>query len=339
MSNRIQWVDYTKAINIFLVVLGHTAIPLQYRSYIYAFHIPLFFFLSGYFFNYTKYPVFSSFIKKRTIQIVVPYFAINFITYIVWLLIGQYTGEDAMLDISPIKPFIGIFYGSTSGNSLHHNVPMWFLACLYMTEFIFYPLFRSKNKCIHFLTIILLLCIGIIEKNFINTTLPWGLNIVPTTLVLYGCGYLFKQYIHFQINIKKAILLIIPSSILVIIIASINGKIEVSDAYYGNYFLFWMGAFSGIFLIFSIGKLLEITHLNIKLMLFIGQNTLLIFGFHLLAGGIIKGVTFYLLKLPLDIYQLTWVNIVYSIISILILLPFVFFVNKYIPWIGGKFKN
>ena len=339
MTNRIQWIDYTKAINIFLVVLGHTAIAPQYRSYIYVFHIPLFFFLSGYFFDYSKYPTFSSFIKRRTIQILVPYFVINFITYVVWLLIGRHMGEDAMFDISPLKPFVGIFYGSTYGNSLHHNVPMWFLACLYMTEILFYPIFRTQNKRSHYWAFILLLCVGIIEKKFISIALPWGLNIVPTTIILYGCGFFFKQHIRFQINIKKAILIIIPSSVLVAIIASMNGKIEVSDAYFGNYFLFWIGAFSGILLTSSIGKLLEITHLNIKLMLFTGQNTLLIFGFHLLAGSVIKGITFYLLKLPLEIYQIAWVNIVYSLVSILILIPFVLFVNKYIPWLGGKLKN
>ncbi len=53
-SKRIEWVDYLKGLSIFLVVLGHSYVPFTnvesvswaFRS-IYAFHMPLFFVLSG----------------------------------------------------------------------------------------------------------------------------------------------------------------------------------------------------------------------------------------------------------------------------------------------------
>ena len=90
----------------------------------------------------------------------------------------------------------------------------------------------------------------------------------------------------------------------------------------------------------SIGNLMEHLSLkfevNLKFLQFIGQNTLLIFSFHLLAGGLLKGFTYYLLKLPLDIYQLSWVNHIYSLLSILLLVPFILIVNKYAPWLAGK---
>ena len=52
-SNRIEWADNLKALAIFLVVLGHTGLEGQSASYnilrewIYLFHMPLFFLLSG----------------------------------------------------------------------------------------------------------------------------------------------------------------------------------------------------------------------------------------------------------------------------------------------------
>ncbi|MEY8214537.1 MAG: acyltransferase family protein, partial [Colwellia sp.] len=61
-TERFEWVDYAKAIGIFLVVYGHVSRGLvsaglmadstlyQYAdSVIYSFHMPLFFFLSGLF--------------------------------------------------------------------------------------------------------------------------------------------------------------------------------------------------------------------------------------------------------------------------------------------------
>lgn len=50
--NRIEWVDIAKGIAILLVVLGHTGLAVGSARYldafIYSFHLPLFFVLSGY---------------------------------------------------------------------------------------------------------------------------------------------------------------------------------------------------------------------------------------------------------------------------------------------------
>lgn len=47
--SRIKWIDNARAIGILLVVLGHSLIPASIQTYIYSFHMPLFFFLSGLF--------------------------------------------------------------------------------------------------------------------------------------------------------------------------------------------------------------------------------------------------------------------------------------------------
>ena len=44
MNNiRIDWIDLTKGIAIFLMVCGHTSIPLSISNWIWSFHMPLFF--------------------------------------------------------------------------------------------------------------------------------------------------------------------------------------------------------------------------------------------------------------------------------------------------------
>jgi len=61
-KQRVQWVDYAKGIGIFLVVFGHTlrglvnssiletsTIVVSIDQWIYSFHMPLFFYLSGLF--------------------------------------------------------------------------------------------------------------------------------------------------------------------------------------------------------------------------------------------------------------------------------------------------
>ncbi len=340
MGYRILWVDYVKAINIFFVVLGHTVLSASYTKFIYAFHIPLFFFLSGYFFDYSKYPNFFLFFKKRFHQLLIPYFIINFLTYLAWLLIGRHTGEDALFQINLLEPFYGIFYGSHKGYFLHHNAPMWFLPCLFSTEMIFYLLFKSNSKILHYIFIVILLSLGVYGNYYQNISLPWGLSVVPTTAILYGLGSWFNHNAIQKFNYKKYLILIPLSFLGLLIFASFNIKVKVSAAEYGNYFYFWMAALWGILFFISIGNLVEYLSLrfkiNLKFLQFIGQNTLLIFSFHLVAGGLLKGFTYYLLKLPLEIYQLQWVNHIYSLSSILLLVPVILIVNKYTPWLAGK---
>ena len=53
--NRKKYIDVLKGIGIFLVVFGHVTHILELREYIWNFHMPLFFFISGFLFNSSKY--------------------------------------------------------------------------------------------------------------------------------------------------------------------------------------------------------------------------------------------------------------------------------------------
>ncbi len=85
MKHRIELIDIAKAITIILVILGHTTGNLDtpmYRRLIYAFHMPLFFFLSG---MSTKPKALRSFgewkknIGKDILALIVPYVLFAFI--------------------------------------------------------------------------------------------------------------------------------------------------------------------------------------------------------------------------------------------------------------------
>lgn len=52
-SKRIEYIDFIKGICIFLMVLGHTRSP--FTSFIYLFHMAVFFMVTGYLWNGDKY--------------------------------------------------------------------------------------------------------------------------------------------------------------------------------------------------------------------------------------------------------------------------------------------
>lgn len=81
-KQRISWIDVTKGIAIYLVILGHSLIGLKVNDYIFAFHMPLFFIASGLLFREKSI--------KKTIagnikKLLVPYY----ITSICVILEGQ----------------------------------------------------------------------------------------------------------------------------------------------------------------------------------------------------------------------------------------------------------
>ena len=84
MQKRCEWLDVAKGMAIILVVLGHSA---QYYLYpetfmqapmwriIYFFHMPFFFFLSGYASGFSNSNTLSAAsVKKKATRLLLPYF-------------------------------------------------------------------------------------------------------------------------------------------------------------------------------------------------------------------------------------------------------------------------
>lgn len=72
--NRIAWVDVAKGIAILLVIIGHTVnFGSATRNFIFSFHMPLFFILSGYTFKLAgDFPVFFQRVKKLIRHLIYP---------------------------------------------------------------------------------------------------------------------------------------------------------------------------------------------------------------------------------------------------------------------------
>ena len=51
MNNRIEWLDIAKGLGIFCIVIGHNIVPQWLSDWVFSFHVPLFFIVSGYFYR------------------------------------------------------------------------------------------------------------------------------------------------------------------------------------------------------------------------------------------------------------------------------------------------
>lgn len=85
MEDRISYLDILKGFGIFFVIFGHITHINILREYIWNFHMPLFFFVSG--LLYKPNSGFKEFLKKRIKSIYFPYvFFFVLLFYIGYLL-------------------------------------------------------------------------------------------------------------------------------------------------------------------------------------------------------------------------------------------------------------
>ena len=79
-NRRIVWVDYAKFAGIYLVVLGHLPLSEDWVRFIYSFHIPLFFFISGYLHKASESSYES--LKANVRSLLIPYMLLYFIFWL-----------------------------------------------------------------------------------------------------------------------------------------------------------------------------------------------------------------------------------------------------------------
>lgn len=70
---RIKYLDYTKGIAILFIIMGHIYLEGNFITWIYSFHVPLFFIISGIVMNYDKSKCFKEFFIKKFKSIMLPY--------------------------------------------------------------------------------------------------------------------------------------------------------------------------------------------------------------------------------------------------------------------------
>ncbi|MGY4537148.1 acyltransferase [Mucilaginibacter sp. UYNi724] len=336
---RIMWIDYAKFIGIFLVVLGHQSISKPLSTFIFAFHMPLFFFISGYLFKVDKGVTYQAFFVKKLRQLMLPYLIFNVITYLFWFFIGRKFGNDASSEVSWLKPIIGMFYGNGIDGYLIHCIVLWFLPCLFITENLFFLLVNNKNIKIQQLTLVILVIAGYIDYRFNLPRLPWGFNLAIVALVFYASAFLCKDFINkvMKQNALIQLLIFIVSLTICIYIAMVNQNVDMNSRSYNNYSLFFLSSFSGTISTLIFAMLLEKAFKKISFLGYMGRNTILIMAFHLIALSIIKAVVVFIMKMPLSIFEQNDLLCVVATLTVFIILfPVIFVVKRYLPVMIGR---
>ena len=192
-GKRLDYNDLAKAFGMLAIIWGHIRLTGWSNAFVYAWHIPLFFFLSGMVFNKCKYADFRTFFMKKVKSLLVPYVIFSFLTWFVWAAFSLVT--HAQVD-SYWMPLAQTFIAQGSGGFLVHNVPLWFVTCLFVMEVIYYFLSGFKKVWI-LLVSIAMASVSYYMITYVDvvdiTLLPWNLEVACLGLPFFAIGHLTVQ--------------------------------------------------------------------------------------------------------------------------------------------------
>lgn len=329
MGQRMNWVDVAKGLGIILVVMSHAPMNPELKAFLFAFHMPLFFYLSGAVFRPKTMGVWS-FIKKKARSLLLPYFFFSALSYVFWYFITRNFSFSPGENVDPMYPFTGIFLSTPENYGLTYNPAIWFLTCLFIVEFIFFLYHKlSKGHGIWFF--ILFIGVAGYATTFFDYVLPWNGFVALTALVFYGIGYQTKHLWS-----ERSWVVTIPSVTilfsLVYFIQSLNPeRIDMRANILGEGMYFYLAALLGItaFLIF----IQKWDHS--RPLLFLGKNSIVILVLHMPILNVVRAFFHYGLNVDLSIANtLPW-TILFTATTLLLTIPFIFLFNRF-PWFLGK---
>ncbi|WP_342599187.1 acyltransferase family protein [Psychrobacillus sp. FSL H8-0483] len=242
-QKRLAWVDVTKGFLMILVVIGHYPGELDFPliKYIYWFHMPAFFLLSGIFFkemkdNESANPT----IKKRFMQLMVPYvfflFVITTIRYSMELATGNFDFSWYLQDFWKLV-IAGRFARGAYG-------VFWFVTTLFFTYLLFLWMTKYLSRFKQIALLVIFYLVAHLESIFAMhvisgapdkaaQTIPmlWNLDVVLMAIVYFALGYYAKSI---WMHITTTWLL---GSIFVVLSAITADKVGILDYHLSMKFL------------------------------------------------------------------------------------------------------
>lgn len=282
IPNRLNWIDWAKVFAISCVVFGHIPqVPGSFPQYfIVTFHMPLFFFISGYLTK--KEYICVDTIKKYWHTLIIPYFCYNFLFYPYWILRHYIEAPNAGL-FDYVKPIIGVFM--LQGNSELYeplNGVTWFIASL-----IGYKLILSVCNRVRYGYVVIFLFILITTVLYVyNQFYLYIIDLTPVGFIrclpFYFMGYYSKQYNLVSATAQKNDGIIGFLCMCVSIIVFFSERDTCNMIMYG--LRYWLVSLFAIFGILGICKCLDGVRLKSIFNMSIG--TIVIMGFHFILIGV-----------------------------------------------------
>ncbi len=190
-NKRIKYIDISKGIAIICIILGHLGNP-QINRIVFTFHVPIFFFITGYFIN-TNLSV-KDFIKKKIKTLIFPYFLTCLAIIILaaleyWIFMGNKAAKQAFTEW-----IYAAIYGAGDSYSYPFYIKaigaLWFLLATFWSSILLRLLLTILGGGTRIAVVLTLFATGYWSRNLF--WFPFSIQAgFCATLFLY-LGHLFQ---------------------------------------------------------------------------------------------------------------------------------------------------
>jgi acyltransferase len=336
INGRHDWVNALRAIGIVLVVLGHTlGIGEGVEKYIFSFHMPLFFFISGLVLTSTRLSQsWADAVRHYGRRLILPYLFFSVLTYLPWVLVTRHHGADAALDLEAWRPLIGTLYGIGVNGWLQHNAMLWFFPCLFVLHLVFRVLHGRLSGAALYVVAGGLAGVGYLLPSLSPVRLPWGGEIALIALPFYALGYAVSSRENClpRAGARTALLALVLAAVQIGCIA-INGRVDMNFISLGNPLLFYLGALSGIGTLACLVVFLP----PLRVFAHLADAAVLAFPLHRTLFSVFSALSLWLVH-DIQAFKLSvWGSLSYTAGALLVAVAFLPLVRRWCPvLIGGR---
>lgn len=283
---------------ILFVVLGHmesNILTIDNWFPYYSFHMPLFVFISGYFYETDSENHVIEYIKRKSIRLLVPFYVWNFIYLLIQTCLNQFGFSLG----NNFSWYTFIIWPWTHNQPIGFNVASWFIIALYIVLIVncITRKILSFVKHKELVVFALYLFIGCFCLLYLRNNTPCEsiINIMRSLFLLlfFQVGYVYKKYLEPNDVIKNTsyfLIIFIITGFLKIKFGNLNYSVFKMDDFQPNMLVIYSSTFLGIAFWMRIAKLLTPIMGSSILVTLISKNTFGIMMHHLFACFIIKTV-------------------------------------------------
>lgn len=246
-------IDILRAIGIMVMIIDHIRMGGGFYKWSHAFHMPLFFLVSGYFFSEEKCRNnLKDYLWRKAKKLWVPYFVFALGSYFIWVILKH--------DRPVLEPLYNIFWYNSEGIPIATAV--WFLPCLFFVEAMFCFCVRivkeSWRSCA--VAVLVITAVGLVLKNLpeIRTSIPYSILPGMVCLPFFLAGYLLRSCSHLKETMDR----LHPATVGILLLLSIvliflNSSVNIRFAKTGNVFLFYFNAAYTTLLLWALSRKLH----------------------------------------------------------------------------------
>lgn len=235
-ASRVEYIDILRSIGILAMIISHVGVGGGIDHFFHAWHMPLFFIVSGFFYKNSDDSL-GHYVIKRVKCLLVPYFFFGIINSFFCIVMYSYIEPPVTDRFSALR---GMFCDNT-------NLPLigalWFLTAMFIANIEYYILARKIQNIILLSVIVAVIAIfGNLANSVLSFRLPWAMDTAFVGIGFYHAGRGLRVLSSKAqiLNLKPYVW--IPIGLVAVVLIFFNDSVNMRTGIYAYIPLFYINA-------------------------------------------------------------------------------------------------